>query len=186
VEVSEPTRYDTTRSWNVAEGDDVVMDAKHLWCVVFKQLDKGNYHEFSGDSIKDIKPWLMSELDNNLTLIGHNILNADLEVFRRLLDISFTVGPDSLMSKKCCFIDTFTMSKRNNPDRKAEYIWNPVTKKQKSLGIHGLAAWAKRCGSAKIGVDDWSTQDVSVYIERCTGDVNDNEAAYNMMLEERT
>jgi len=77
------------------------------------------------------------------------------------------------------------MSKRLNPDRTPEYIYDHKLKKNVSLGIHGLAAWAKRCGSMKIAVDDWSTQDVSVYLERCKGDVDDNEAAYYMMLEER-
>ena len=174
--------------WSVAEGDDIVLDAQHLWCVVFKELGKDNYSTFTDFLNQDkmqVSDWLDSMLDDSLTLIGHNILNADLEVFRRLLDIDFTVGPDTLMSKKCTFIDTFTMSKRNNPDRTAEYLYDHKLKKKVSLGIHGLDAWGKRVGIAKPKVTDWSTQPIDVYINRCTEDVKINELAYLMMLKER-
>ena len=171
--------------WCVAEGADVVLDAEYLHCVVFKELGKDNYHEFHKGHMNSLYHWLLSETSNDLTLIGHNILNADLEVFRRLLDIPFTVGPDTLMGNPCTFIDTFTMSKRNNPDRSAAYLWDGKLKKNVSLGIHGLDAWGKRVGIAKPKVTDWSTQPIEVYINRCSEDVKINELAYYAMLEER-
>ena len=171
--------------WKVADRADIVLDAQHLWCVVFKELGKDNYQTFTMDTQENdtMKEWLNSH--TNITLIGHNIINADLEVFRRLLGVDFTVGPDTICGNSCTFIDTYTMSKRNNPDRSAAYLWDPVKKKNISLGVHGLGAWAKRVGSAKHIVTDWSTQPIEVYLERCKGDVDDNEAAYYMMLEER-
>jgi hypothetical protein len=172
--------------WCVAEGADIVLDAEYIHCAVFKELNKSSYDVFSsraGDNpIADIKDFLRQD---NLTLIGHNILSADLEVFRRLLGIDFTVGPDTLMHKKCCFIDTLTMSCRNNPDRKPAYYHDVLSGKNVSLGIHGLDAWGKRVGIAKPKVTDWSTQDISVYIERCQEDVKINELTYYKLLEER-
>ena len=171
------TSYVFDAEWKVADGADIVLDAEHLWCVVFKELGKPIVKNFFGKGIDDIKDWLSQQDD--ITLIGHNILNADLEVFRRLLDIPFTVGSDSINGKPCTFIDTFTMSKRNNPDRLPAYY------KGKSQGVHGLKPWGIRTGLQKPEVDDWSTQPIEVYLHRCTADVINNEAAYNMMLEER-
>jgi len=174
--------------WNVAEGDDIVMDAKSLHCVVFKDSD-GEVTIFADTDntehipISSLKTWL--GIQNDITLIGHNILNADLEVFRRLLDIPFTVGPDTICGKPCTFIDSFTLSKRNNPDRGMEFIYDKKLGKAVGLGIHGLDAWGKRVGIPKPKVTDWSTQPIDVYINRCTEDVKINELAYEMMLDER-
>ena len=171
--------------WSVAEGDDIVLDAQYLHCVVFKELGKGNYTEFTKGTVDNMVHWLDAMTDDSLTLIGHNILNADLEVFRRLLDMPFTVGPDSINTMPCKFIDTFTMSKRNNPDRTAEYLYDRKLKKKVSLGIHGLDAWGKRVGIAKPKITDWSTQPIETYIHRCREDVKINELTYYYLLEER-
>ena len=179
-------RYVMDCEWRVEEGADIVLDAQEIWCAVFRDIDKNETTVFSGvydgNPISDIPEFLSQD---NLTLIGHNILNADLEVFRRLLDMPFTCGSDTLMSKRCTFIDTFTMSKRNNPDRTAEWGYDPIRKKKYSMGVHGLDAWGSRVGIKKPRVTDWSTQPITVYINRCREDVRINELAYYMMLEER-
>ena len=170
--------------WKVAEGADVVLDAEHLWCVVFKELGEDNYITFTPDNMHKLSGWFDVNM-SHLTLIGHNILNADFEVFRRLLDIPFTVGRDSINGCPCTFIDTFTMSKRNNPDRTAEYLYDRKLKKKVSLGIHGLDAFGKRVGIAKPKITDWSTQPIETYIHRCREDVKINELTYYYLLEER-
>ncbi len=162
--------------WMVKDGDDIVLDAKRLHCVIFKELDKECYHRFSGDTLYTMYQWLKSNV--NATYIGHNILNADLEVFRRLLGIPFRVGADSIVGTPCTFIDTYTMSKRNNPDRLPAYY------KGKSQGVHGLKPWGIRTGLQKPEVDDWTSQPLEVYIHRCEADVVNNEAVYHMLLEE--
>ena len=177
------TSYVFDAEWCVADGADVVLDAEYLHCVVFKELGKECYQTFTKDNMDEIYAWLFNH--EHITLIGHNILNADLEVFRRLLSIEFTVGPDSLCGNRCTFIDTFTLSKRNNPDRSAAYLWDSKLKKNVSLGIHGLDAWGKRVGIPKPKVTDWSTQPIEVYLNRCSEDVKINELAYYAMLEER-
>ena len=76
------------------------------------------------------------------------------------------------------FIDTFTLSKRLYPDRPMAYY------RGKSAGQHGLKAWGIRTGIAKPEVEDWSNQPIEVYLHRCTEDVINNEATYEMLLEE--
>lgn len=171
------TKYVFDVEWYVEEGQDVVLDAKYIHCAVFKELGKyGSFYEFTKDNMHSLKEWILNNYD--CTYIGHNILTSDLEVFRRLLDIDFTVGPDTIAGKPCTFIDTFTMSKRNNPDR------TPFYYKGKSLGIHGLDAWGGRVGIPKPKVTDWTKQPIEVYLNRCREDVKINEATYLMLFEE--
>ena len=168
--------YVLDAEWRVEEGDDVVLDAKKLWCICLKELNRDNTITFPCSTLQGFKGWLQKH--DSITLIGHNILNADFEVFRRLLDIPFTVGPDTIAGVKANFIDTYTLSCRLNPDR-------PQAMHQgKSQGAHGLKAWGIRTGLAKPEVNDWSTQPIEVYLHRCKEDVLNNEAAYNLMLEE--
>ena len=174
--------YVWDQEWCVAECADVVLDAEYLHCAVFKELGKENYHEFTNAT--KLRKWLQAESNNSLTLIGHNIMNADLEVNRRLLDAPFTIGPDTIFGNPCTFIDTFTMSKRNNPDRSAAYLWDSKLKKNVSLGIHGLDAFGKRVGIPKPKITDWSTQPVETYVHRCREDVKINELTYYYLLEE--
>lgn len=178
------THWVMDAEWCVAEGADIVLDAEYLHCIVFKELGKDNYHEFTKDNFDKLPSWLDVHM-SHLTIIGHNILNADFEVFRRLLGIPFTVGRDSINGCPCTFIDTFTLSKRNNPDRTAEYIYDHKLKKKVSLGIHSLDAWGKRVGITKPKVTDWSTQPIDVYLHRCKSDVDINELTYYALLEER-
>ena len=175
------TVYIFDAEWLVEENTDIVMDAKRLHCIVLKEFRRDNTIKFANsplveNSVNAFKPWLAQQ--DNLTLVGHNILTADLEVFRRLLGISFTVGPDTIDGKHCKFIDTFTLSKRLNPDRPMAYY------KGKSCGQHGLKAWGVRTGISKPEVDDWTSQPVEVYLDRCVKDVINNEATYEMLLEE--
>lgn len=168
--------------WLVEEGDDVVQGAKKLHCICLKEFGKNNIVKFYGEtegsitSLTSFKYWLQQH--DSISLVGHNILNADFEVFRRLLDIDFTVGPDTVAGVPAKFVDTFTLSKRLNPDRPMAYY------KGKSCGQHGLKAWGIRTGLQKPEVEDWTSQPLEVYLHRCEQDVLNNEATYEMLLEE--
>ena len=163
--------------WLVHEGQDIVLDAQSVHCAVFKELGKEGFTEFYGASLSDLKNWL--EASSYDCYIGHNILTSDLEVMRRLLDIPFTVGPDTIAGKPCTFIDTLTISRRQFPDRPGTYYQGKMMK-----GSHGLANWGIRTGISKPVVHDWVSQPVEVYLHRCREDVLNNEATYNMLLEE--
>jgi len=182
VKRSGTTVYILDAEWVVPEDSDVVLDAQRLHCIVLKEFRRDNtikfYGEMEGDakSLLSFKHWLQQH--ESITLVGHNILNADLEVFRNLLDIPFTVGSDTIAGVPAKFVDTFTLSKRLNPDRPMAYY------KGKSCGQHGLKAWGIRTGLAKPEVEDWTSQPIEVYLHRCEQDVLNNEATYEMLLEE--
>ena len=158
--------------WKTDMGADFFGGIEHLWCVVFKELDKDNWFVFKhGDNMGKVKDFLFEQ--DNLTLIGHNILGADLEVFRRLLGIDFTVGRDTIARKECQFIDTMVMSRIYNPDR-------PSVGK---LSPHGLAAWAVRLQGIKPIVEDWKNLSIEEYCFRCKKDVELTEMVYNELTE---
>ena len=98
------TTYILDAEWEVEEGDDVVLGAKRLHCIVLSEFRGDSIIMFADSSaaannLNEFKPWLAQQ--DNITVVAHNLLSADLEVFRRLLGIPFTVGPDTIMSKKC-------------------------------------------------------------------------------------
>ena len=175
------TTYILDAEWEIQEGDDVVLGAKRLHCIVLSEFRGDNIVMFAdssavANSINAFKPWLAQQ--ENITLVAHNLLSADLVVFRNLLGIDFSVGPDTIGGKPCTFIDTFTLSKRLNPDRPMAYY------KGKSVGQHGLKAWGVRLGVLKPEVEDWVNQPMEVYLHRCEEDVKINEATYEALLEE--
>ncbi len=166
------TTYIFDSEWYSPEGSDIVTGVEKLHCVVFKEWKKDNFIEFTNDTVVDF----LSAPDR--TYIGHNILTADLEVFRRLFGIPFTVGRDSINGVPCRFIDTYTLSKRLNPDRKPAYY------KGKSVGVHGLKAFGVRNGMYKPEIENWKDLPLEVYLHRCKSDVLNNEATYELLLEE--
>jgi hypothetical protein len=54
--------------------------------------------------------------------VGHFILGYDCFVLQNLLDISFTVGKDTIEGKSVQFIDTLYLSMFLNPDRQGHSI----------------------------------------------------------------
>jgi len=169
--------YILDAEWYVEKGNDVVLGAEKLHCVVFKEYEKNNTITFTDFSSPEPMREFLS-VENN-TYVGHNIITADFEVFRRLLGIPYSISPDSINGVPCKFIDTLTMSRRNNPDRPMAYY------KGKSCGSHGLKSWGIRTGLQKPEVADWTSQELEVYVNRCTKDVHNNEVVYTMLLEER-
>ena len=170
--------------WLPEDEEDIVHSASKIHCAVFKELgtqniweftdryDDGNFYTKKNDSIHGL-------LSQATALIGHNIVQADLHVLRKLLGIEFTVSPQmTLMGKECKFIDTYSMSMRLFPDRPT------VMHQGKSLGVHGLKAWAKRTGMYKPEIQDWKGLSTEEYLHRCREDVLNNEATYYMLLEE--
>lgn len=180
--------------WKVPEGGDVIRDAEKVWCAVFKEVGKDNWHEFYGDlldnhyiyddpvqketnsSASAFYIWLNIKAQKSLTLIAHNMIGADLHIMRKFLGIHSTIFPDTIMGIPCKFIDTLSWSRRLWPDR-------PAVKGSKS--IHGLEAWGIRTGVAKPQVHDWSDQPLDVYLNRCREDCKINEATYELLKKER-
>lgn len=179
-----------------------------MWCACLKQLGRDNWVIFTDyekipDTFKeafedkqeitwrpkeDIADWLA--ISDITGLICHNQLMYDLEVFRRLYGIGYTVSPDSINGRPIELIDTYVMSTRQCPNRQLpfgtpEWIEVVGSRKRKKIGAHGLAGWGYRVGNMKPEVEDWSDQPLQVYIHRCIEDVKINEATYKYLLDEK-
>ena len=160
--------------WLVQEDAHPVDDAEKIHCIIFKEVKTDNYHTFTEDNMGELYTFLQQR---DATYIGHNILSADMNVFRNLLNIPFTVGRDSVADTPCTFIDTLILSKILNPDRK------PFMHKGKSSGIHGLFAWAGRLDGFKPEVTDWVGLPLATYLQRCKADVILTEKLYYYLME---
>lgn len=170
------TTWVTDAEWLSPEGEFSLFGIESVHCVVFKELGKGRWVEFSGEHLAGDLARFFNQPGQ--TYIGHNILGADFHVFQTVLGIPYTVAPDTVANTPCRFVDTLAISKRLNPDR-------PVAMyKGKAQGRHGLKAWGVRLGIHKPVVEDWRDQPLEVYIHRAKEDVKINEATYLALLEE--
>ena len=166
------TAYVFDLEWKVAEGDRPVEDCQHIWCGHFKELNNPeNHNVFTMQSFHILEKWFRNH--DELTLIGHNILGADLEILKNQLGIDYTVGRDTIAGMPCKFIDTLVMSRTHNPD----IVPN-------AGGKHSLASWALRLDGTKPVVHDWEDQPIEVYLHRCECDVILTEKLYNHLKEE--
>lgn len=91
-------------------------------------------------------------------LVGHNFIDYDLEVMRRILEYTYTQE----------VFDSFIVSQMTCPDR---------------VGGHGLGPWGERFGIPKPIHEDWSKFSDDM-LHRCSVDVDINEKVYYKLLEE--
>ena len=90
-------------------------------------------------------------------LIGHNIVSYDVPLLEKILGIEI----------KARLFDTLSMSWVLNYNR----------------AKHGLDSFGEDFGIPKPVVDDWSDQDIQVYIHRCEEDVKINWALWQNLLQ---
>lgn len=91
------------------------------------------------------------------TYIGHNIQRYDIPTIKRLFNLKLKVRA----------IDTLALSWYLYPDRQA----------------HSLESWGETFGIPKIKVDDWTTDNIELYVARCERDVEINTRLWEMQLE---
>jgi hypothetical protein len=127
------------------ESDGFYFEATKIWCVHFEDLDTGE--KMSVNPFEDIhafdkfKKWV--ERYTNPIIAFHNGLGFDAFVLRALLNIDFTVGPDTILGMPCRYVDTFYWSMYLQPDRQG----------------HGIEAWGERLGLQKI---DWRSEAIEL------------------------
>jgi len=144
------------------EADGLLYEATQIWCIVTKELatPENNYQsevkQYHGESIADGVDALLTAD----TIIGHNIINYDIPLLRKLGYVS--------LDHRLNTVDTFTLSSLLNPDR---------------VGGHGLDAWGKRFKRYKPEHEDWS-QFSDAMLHRCTEDVEINHLVYLELLKE--
>lgn len=91
-------------------------------------------------------------------LVGHNTLGYDYEALRRVCGVDLEVDNQTL--------DTLVLSRFIRPD----------------AANHGLAHWGQTLGHTKIAVDDWESQPLEVYLDRCRQDVRITDAVYERLM----
>ena len=92
---------------------------------------------------------MVSSLETEEVLVGHNIIRFDIPVCEKLLGLK----------TKAKLVDTLILSWYLEPDRSE----------------HGLESWGETFGVPKPPVEDWENLPVEVYCHRCEEDVKINK-----------
>ena len=126
-----------------------------VWCIIAYEREAKEYIEWSGDTLPNFKDWVKEQ--DELEVIGHNIIGYDIPVLERLLKVDFS---------KCKVTDTLVMSRLAEPSR---------------LGGHSLENWGQLLHQPKGEHSDWLnfSQDM---LEYCKQDVRVNELVYQRLL----
>tara|TARA_R110001599_G_scaffold10490_3_gene51648 strand:+ start:519 stop:2249 length:1731 start_codon:yes stop_codon:yes gene_type:complete len=131
------------------------LDPDTVWCVIAYEREAKEYIEWSGDTLPNFKDWIAEQ--EELEVIGHNIIGYDIPVLEKLLNVDFS---------NCKVTDTLVMSRLAEPSR---------------LGGHGLENWGQLLHQPKGEHSDWLnfSQDM---VEYCKQDVRVNELVYQRLL----
>ncbi len=118
------------------EGDDLYMNSSKIWVICFKDLNNPDKNLIVHPSFEDCRQKVVDWIESykNPLVVAHYGLGYDIFMLMKHLDISFTVGTDTLNGSSCRYIDTFYMSMCIDPD----------------LDGHSIEAWGKRLGLPKI------------------------------------
>lgn len=150
------------------EANGLLPTVTKLHIFVFKELNTDNWFEFT--DVGEVIDFITNKVS---VLIGHNFFGYDLPLLSKLGGVKWNYN--TFNGKPLKIIDSYALSNGLNPDRETP---------KGCKGPHGLEAWGKRTGIWKPEVNDWEGLDFEVYQERCIDDVKNNEAAYNMMMNE--
>lgn len=142
------------------EADGLYDTVTKVWCIVIKDIDSNERFEYGPDRLQEA----LIKLSEFNVIIGHNILNYDLPVLKKILNWSPNVSTEAL--------DSLVMSRLANPDRP-----KPPGYTGKG-GPHSLEAWGYRVGKGKPDHDDWHIFSPAM-LRRCREDVEINHLVYH-------
>lgn len=122
--------------WDL-EADNLLDEVTQVWCHVFRDVDTDEVHTFDPTQTQEA----LDFMDKAKTLIGHNVIDYDLRVIKKLHGYTY----------KGKVIDTLVYSRTVWPDVKE--IDFKLNKRgnfpQKLIGSHSLKAWGYRLGELK-------------------------------------
>lgn len=149
------------------ETDGLYEECTTTWIIVARELGgAGKIYQFYNGTERTSTPKdgsisdALRFLSEASQLIGHNIIEYDIPVLRKLF--GFEPNPD------CQVTDTLVLSRLFNPDRP---------------GGHGLGPWGDQLGFPKGDHDDWTCLSAEM-IKYCVRDVNLNYAVYEALKKE--
>lgn len=107
------------------EADGFIFESTKVWTICLTHVQTGEklkINPFKDVGAKQKFLDFVFSFGERPSIIGHFILGYDCFVLQNLLDISFTVGKDTLDGKPVQFIDTLYLSMFLNPDRQGHSI----------------------------------------------------------------
>lgn len=148
------------------EADGLIDTVTKIHCLSYEKYSDDNLIERkSFTNYEDIRSFILSQE----ILIGHNIVEYDIPVLKKLLNIEI----------KATLIDTLGLS---------WYLFPTEMKNGKSVSRkrHGLEAWGIHYNIDKPKINDWNNLSIEDYINRCETDVKINSLLwkdeYNYLL----
>lgn len=134
-----------------------------VWCVVLKDIDTGQVHKFTPDLCQATLP---KYLDECSVVIGHNFLDYDIPVLKKVLGYEFP--------KTTTIIDTYILDQMIEPDRRK----HPRCSAKK--GAHSLENFGCIFKRYKPEHEDW-TRFSPEMLHRCKEDVEINYQAFRLI-----
>jgi DNA polymerase I-like protein with 3'-5' exonuclease and polymerase domains len=122
--------------WDL-EADHLLKEVTQVWCHVFRDVHTNEVHTFDPTQTQEA----LEFMDNAKTLIGHNIIDYDLRVMKKLYDFTF----------KGKVVDTLVYSRTIWPHLKELdfSLHRQGNHPAKLIGSHSLKAWGIRLGELK-------------------------------------
>ena len=149
------------------EADHLLEQVTKVWCIVARDVETGQIYTFDPDEIEQGLD-LLGKAD---CLVGHNIIDYDLRVLKKLYDFDY----------KGEVQDTLVCTRTIWPNI-IELDYQQGNFPQKLTGSHSLKAWGYRLGELKddFGGDSESFGEYSnEMLTYCVQDTKVTEALYN-------
>lgn len=156
------------------EANGFLDEVDKVWCAVCKNIYTGQVERFQPNDLGAF----INYLEGTECFIGHNIISYDIPVISKCMDYRYNGT----------IIDTLTLSRTLNPDRKLPegcptHIYNPISGKKEPVGPQSLAAWGYRVGRGKPEHHDWLQYSPEM-LHRCSEDVEINYLTLLALLHE--
>jgi YHS domain-containing protein len=174
-------------------------NATKIWCICAKDhagkefffVNREHLEQFAGSPrvVRPLEDFAALVKSGYKAMICHNQIDYDLRMLRKFLGLEYSIKPDSFDGHKIEIIDSLLDSKWLNPKRQLPWGCPGSVKSQdggksRIIGPHGLEAWGYRVAKKKPEIEDWSTQDINVYLDRCIEDVRINWDTFKCLNEE--
>ena len=144
------------------ETNALLPEVTRVWCAVVKDMSDGKIRTFDPSTIHN----LVNHLASFDRLVGHNIIQFDLPVLKKLYGWTY----------HGIIEDTLLMSRLQRPDRR-------TPPHCKGAGPHSVKAWGYRLGHKKVEHEDWTVYSEAM-LRRCSEDVEIQCRIYLALLEE--
>ena len=159
--------------WDL-EADNLYDEVTTVWCHVFRDVDTNEVYTFDPTQTQEA----LEFMDNAKTLIGHNIIDYDLRVLKKLYDYTY----------KGEVIDTLVYSRTIWPHiKEVDFKLNKAKHfPLKLIGSHSLKAWGHRLGELKgdfnSGSESFATYTPEM-LDYCIQDTEVTAKLYSKIME---